>query len=175
MWINRNIVKSGEGDAEAMTKDELKRFCSRGKISAIECITTDNVPHDQTEDANECTTQKGLVCEALLNFPVGCLDYKVRYQCEEEVCRTPTAHPPTVSGQTPSAGPQTGSEGTPSGRPTTDPNGSPTAHPPTVSGQTPSAGPQTGSGDDDRRCFLAFHTFSFQPETIIKNNLWFTR
>jgi hypothetical protein len=40
-WINRDKPDSGDGDREIMTPKELEGVCVGGKITSIECITSD--------------------------------------------------------------------------------------------------------------------------------------
>lgn len=40
-WVNKDKPESGDGDREMMTKNELDTFCADGKITSIECITSD--------------------------------------------------------------------------------------------------------------------------------------
>jgi len=41
-WVNRDNVADGK-EVEFMNKTELDAFCIGGKISAIECMTTDGI------------------------------------------------------------------------------------------------------------------------------------
>lgn len=88
MWIDRHTVKLAGGDGEAMSPEELTRFCQRGMVSRIECETLDGKTADEIGDIATCTIENGLVCDEFMNYPIGCQDYKVRYQCSEQICQS---------------------------------------------------------------------------------------
>ncbi|KAK3611484.1 hypothetical protein CHS0354_039096 [Potamilus streckersoni] len=162
MWVNRNSPApppAVDGDKESMTAEELHRLCGSGKITAVECETVNGISSENSGDMMECSIQNGVICDGMTNFPIGCQDYKIRYQCEEQVCTTPTAQPgmlsggtPTpkpgmLSGQTPTAQPEIISGGTPTAQPGHVSGEIPTAHPGLVSGGTPTAQPGIVSGE----------------------------
>ena len=68
-----------------MSKQEMDKFCAYGKISKIECTQLDGTDYTQVMEMVTCTKDEGFNCDAALNAPFPCSDYRVRYQCEE-VC-----------------------------------------------------------------------------------------
>ena len=90
MWVDRNTIQPLGGDAEKMTAEELKRFCQRGTVDAVECETLDGKSFKISGDIVTCTIENGLVCDEFQNYPIGCQDYRVRYQCTEKqtVCQS---------------------------------------------------------------------------------------
>ncbi|XP_052248669.1 mucin-5AC-like isoform X9 [Dreissena polymorpha] len=144
MWIDRLHPTVNTDEHEFMTREELMRFCARGVISKVECQTTTGQSLAQSPDFATCSKDNGLVCSFLENFPMGCQDYRVRYECQEQVCQTPTAHPQTGPGGVPTASPGAGSSGSPTASPPIGNGSGPTAHPPTGSGGVPTASPGAG-------------------------------
>ncbi|KAL3831915.1 hypothetical protein ACJMK2_023609 [Sinanodonta woodiana] len=149
MWVNRNApapAPAVDGDKESMTTEELNRLCASGKITAVECETVNGVSSENSGDIMECSIQNGVICDGMTNFPIGCQDYKIRYQCEEQVCTTPTAQPGLLSGGTPTPKPGILSGQTPTAQPEMSSGGKPTPKPGMLSGQTPTAQPEMLSG-----------------------------
>lgn len=80
-WVNKDIPETGGGDYEFLSQDELSNLCLGGNVTAIECYAGDT-PASSTGEVNECTLEKGLICENNANTPAHpCSDYKVRYFC----------------------------------------------------------------------------------------------
>lgn len=88
MWIDRHTVEPLGGDNEKMTSEELSRFCQRGTISDIQCETLDGRSYKLAGDITTCTIESGLVCDEFQNYPIGCQDYRVRYECAETICQS---------------------------------------------------------------------------------------
>ncbi|KAL4222951.1 Mucin-5B [Mactra antiquata] len=145
MWVNKNHPDVGGGDKEYLSPEELQRFCQFGSISRVECQTVDGKDYTLTGDIATCTPKAGLDCTEFQNYPVGCVDYKVRYECTEYQCNTPTAKPTTGPSGTPTAGPPIEQKGTPTVQPTIGNSGTPTAEPPIGQTGTPTAQPTIGN------------------------------
>ncbi|XP_053374175.1 mucin-5AC-like [Mercenaria mercenaria] len=111
-WINRDSPNNGTGDIERMTQREMSNFCSGGRMSEIECITSSGIPSYSTGEIISCSVNNGLECLNENNFPVTCSDYKVRYLLSVLMlvyCRVPTLPPPRISTERPTLSPPTGS------------------------------------------------------------------
>ncbi|WAQ93441.1 EDIL3-like protein [Mya arenaria] len=157
MWIDRSTPGiNGTGDHEYMTTTELQRFCARGTISGVECQTFDGTNFDKTPDFVTCTMENGLVCDGAENFPITCMDYKMRYECIEEICQTPTGLPSSAAG-TPTAHPSSVTGGVPTVRPPGSYTGTPTLQPPGVTGE-PTARPPNATGGVPTETPKAFYT-----------------
>ncbi|WAR14240.1 HMCT-like protein [Mya arenaria] len=150
MWIDRSTPGiNGTGDHEYMTTMELQRFCARGTISGVECQTFDGTNFDKTPDFVTCTMENGLVCDGVENFPIACMDYRMRYECTEQICQTPTAsaastptvHPPSATDGVPTVSPSGSYTGTPTSQPP-GVTGKPTARPPNATGGVPTETPK---------------------------------
>ncbi|WAR09835.1 CRAM-like protein [Mya arenaria] len=145
MWIDRSTPGiNATGDHEYMTTTELQRFCARGAISGVECQTFDGHNFDQTPDYVTCTSEHGLVCDGAENFPITCINYRMRYECTEQICQTPTALPTSASG-TPTVHPPSVTDGVPTVRPPGSYTGTPTLQPPGVTDE-PTARPPNATG-----------------------------
>ncbi|XP_052212124.1 mucin-5B-like [Dreissena polymorpha] len=94
MWIDRLHPTVNTDEHEFMTREEIMQFCACGVISKVECQTTTGQSLAQSPDFATCSKDNGLVCSFLENFPMGCQDYRVRYECQEQVCHTPTCTTP---------------------------------------------------------------------------------
>ncbi|WAR09825.1 MFGM-like protein [Mya arenaria] len=145
MWIDRRTPGiNATGDHEYMTTTELQRFCARGTISGVECQTFDGTNFDKTPDFVTCTMENGLICDGAENFPITCMDYKMRYECIEEICQTPTGLPTSAAG-TPTAHLSSVTGGVPTVRPSGSYTGTTTLQPPGLTGE-PTANPQIATG-----------------------------
>lgn len=82
-WINRN-TPDGPGDMEAMSVPELGIFCAGGRVSKIECTTTDGTLASNAGQIVSCTINNGFECLNNNNYPNTCKDYQVRYYCDCE-------------------------------------------------------------------------------------------
>jgi len=60
-WVNRDNVADGK-EVEFMNKTELDAFCIGGKISAIECMTTDGI---SSYSSGEVIHVKIIICDTL--------------------------------------------------------------------------------------------------------------
>ncbi|XP_055959260.1 hemocytin [Patella vulgata] len=85
------MFQSEGGEHEKMTPEELKKFCSGGKVTKIECTTINNVSSISNAEQLTCKLDSGLQCENADNFPAPCSDYRVRYfcHCEDQPITTP--------------------------------------------------------------------------------------
>ncbi|XP_052092501.1 mucin-5AC-like [Mytilus californianus] len=88
-WIN-NHKPNSVGESEFMHPKEMTKFCAIGKISKIECATLDGTDYSASGEMVTCTLDEGLNCDASLNAPFPCSDYRVRYECKEVCLATPT-------------------------------------------------------------------------------------
>ena len=89
-WINNGSPSkpngsgmSGDKEMSAAEYRTQTGFCSNGKISNIECQTTDGTSSDVTGQIVDCTIETGLECMDDFNFPDSCHDYQIRYFCED--------------------------------------------------------------------------------------------
>ncbi|KAK3611486.1 hypothetical protein CHS0354_039099 [Potamilus streckersoni] len=146
-WLNNDRPDTGNGDYESMNAKDLSMFCGSGKIASVECKTTNNIPYYSTGDVMYCDMASGVQCNTADNFPVGCQDYMIRYQCEETICQAPTPQPGKITGETPTAQPGILSGGTPTPKPGMLSGLTPAAHPELLSGGTPTAQPRHMSVD----------------------------
>ena len=80
-WLNRDKPETDDGDYEKFTPEEIKKFCPGGTITAVECETSTGIASYSTGAIQQCTKEKGLICNNADNFPVGCDDYQIRYYC----------------------------------------------------------------------------------------------
>ena len=65
-----------------MTDKEKQEFCPDGKITDIECQTTDGISHYSSGEQLVCSVDSGLICKNEDNSPIDCSDYRIRYKCE---------------------------------------------------------------------------------------------
>ncbi|WAQ93432.1 EDIL3-like protein [Mya arenaria] len=105
-WINMDTPDNGDGDRESWTAAQKAAFCPYGKISRIECRTTDDIASYSTGEIMQCSIEGGAVCLNDDNFPVPCSDYKIKYY--RECTGSPTLHPAGVSGGVPTVTPPSG-------------------------------------------------------------------
>jgi hypothetical protein len=70
-----------------MTDAEKLAFCGSGKLLSVECQTINKIPSYSAGDlGTTCDLANGIVCKGMDNYPIGCQDYMIRYQCQEQVC-----------------------------------------------------------------------------------------
>ena len=69
---------------QSWTAAQKTAFCPYGKVSSIECVTSDGIASYSTGEIIECSLERGLVCLNADNDPIPCSDYKIRYMCECE-------------------------------------------------------------------------------------------
>ena len=77
----RNISYS-RFSLKTWTAAQKMAFCPGGKVSSIECVTSDGIASYSTGEMMECSVERGLVCLNADNDPIPCSDYKIRYFCE---------------------------------------------------------------------------------------------
>ncbi|WAQ93448.1 EDIL3-like protein [Mya arenaria] len=94
-WINTDTPDTGDGDRESWTAAQKAAFCQNGKVSRIECMTSDGTASYSSGEIMQCTIEGGAVCLTTDNAPMPCSDFKIRY------FSIPTLHPPKVSGGVP--------------------------------------------------------------------------
>lgn len=84
-WINKDHPDTDAMEREFMQASEIKQFCGDGKLTKIECLTSDggDIPYYSSgEIGTTCDVQTGLTCLNLNNYPLTCNDYKIRYYCQ---------------------------------------------------------------------------------------------
>ncbi|XP_021374153.1 mucin-5AC-like [Mizuhopecten yessoensis] len=99
-WINQDKPSSGDGDHEQASQTDLEDFCIGGKVTKIECYTSDEVnpiPFYSTGEIVTCNVASGLTCLNSENYPIDCNDYKIRYYCECSPHTTSAVTPARVS------------------------------------------------------------------------------
>lgn len=65
-----------------MSREEKKLFCPNGKITSIECVTSNNISSESAGEIMQCTVEGGSACLNADNAPIPCSDYKIRYFCK---------------------------------------------------------------------------------------------
>ncbi|WAR14234.1 MUC5A-like protein [Mya arenaria] len=98
-WINTDTPYSNDGDRENWSAAQKTAFCPHGKVTRIECRTTDDIASYSSGEVMQCSLEGGAVCLNDDNFPVPCSDYKIKYFCE--CTAEATLPPPIVTGQSP--------------------------------------------------------------------------
>ncbi|PVD30852.1 hypothetical protein C0Q70_10127 [Pomacea canaliculata] len=80
-WINNDSPDTGDGDVEKMTSQQLSQFCPGGRVTQVDCRTTEDIEYFSSGEMLTCTVDGGLVCNNADNDPIPCSDYKIRYEC----------------------------------------------------------------------------------------------
>ncbi|XP_025095657.1 mucin-5AC-like [Pomacea canaliculata] len=102
-WFNNDSPDTGDGDVEKMTSQQLNQFCAGGRVSQVDCRTTEGIEYFSSGEIVTCTLDTGLVCNNADNDPIPCSDYEIRYECS---CPAPTTPAPTKETQgVPTPGP----------------------------------------------------------------------